>query len=101
MAQQERESYPICRIAGIVTGNTTIQDRAKRWFREWVTFANFADSTIQNLCRWESSYDLHWTGAYAGRPSLRRWRRFADAFARTGDTSAFHLQHISRYSAAT
>jgi hypothetical protein len=74
-------------LAGIVTGNTSIQDKAKRWFREWVRFANFADGTNAEFVRWQSNAPtLGWRYVAV---IIAEMATLADAFARIGDNSLF------------
>ena len=72
-------------LSGILTGNTTLQDKAKRWFREWVRFANFADGTNAEFNRWlPSAPTLGWRYVSV---IVEKMATLATAFARMGDNS--------------
>jgi hypothetical protein len=74
-------------LSGLVTGNTTIQAKGKRWFQEWVRFANFADGTNAEYNRWES-FSAGLAYRYVA-VIMGEMVTLADAFARAGDTSLY------------
>ena len=85
-------------LSGLVTGNTTLQARGKRWFQEWVRFANFADGTNAEFNRWlpgAPTLGLRYSSVVIGEMIM-----MADAFARTGDTSLYDYSTSLGYTGA-
>jgi hypothetical protein len=76
-------------LVGIMTNNTALKDRAKRWVKEWVRFTNFADSTNSQFHR--SIADGHpGIGWNYVSLTLGGMVALADAFARIGDLELFN-----------
>jgi hypothetical protein len=75
-------------LVGIMLDDSTLKDRAKRWFKEWVRFANFADSTNSQMHRTlTDSPGIGWNYTaimIGGMVTL------ADAFGRIGDLELYN-----------
>jgi hypothetical protein len=75
-------------LVGIMQNNTTLQTKAKRWFKEVLRFVVFPDNTIKEFNRWEPTIPtLGWT--YAAL-MIGAMSTLADAFARNGDLELYN-----------
>ena len=75
-------------LVGIMTNNTTLKNRAKRWVKEWVRFNNFADSTNGEFHR--SVYDSPGVGWNYAALAINAMITIADTFARAGDQELYN-----------
>jgi hypothetical protein len=76
-------------LVGIMTNNSALKTRSKRWLKEWIRFANFADSTNSQFHRSISdrAAGIGWNYTalmIGGMVTL------ADAFARIGDSELYN-----------
>jgi concanavalin A-like lectin/glucanase superfamily protein len=84
-------------LVGIMQGNSTLIAKAKRYFKEVLTYVVWPDNTIKEYDRWEDTNPaLGWTyaGLFIGALST-----MADAFARTGDLELYNYSTSSGISA--
>ena len=69
-------------MAGILTNDTTLKNRGKRWVEEWIKYSIFPDGTPAEFNRWEVGHPITgWT--YSGT-TLGNVMGIADALARIG-----------------
>lgn len=76
-------------LTGIKFGDELLQDRAKRFVREWMTYSVYPDGTVGEFERWtERLPDLGWDYGAVTTGSIVT---IADAFARRGDYELYEF----------
>jgi malectin (di-glucose binding ER protein) len=84
-------------LVGIMQNNATLKAKAKRYFKEALTYVTFPDSTIKEYDRWETNNPaLGWT--YAGL-FIGALQTMADTFARNGDFELYNYSTSAGISA--
>jgi len=73
-------------LVGIMTNNTALKDSAKRYVKEFIRFATFADSTLNQFWRTNGLPGVGWNYVSLTIGGLNT---IADAFARIGDTELY------------
>jgi hypothetical protein len=68
----------------VVTNNAMLKAKAKRFFKEWLTFAVAADGTVYDQVRWNNAGDPRVGFGYEGT-ALGSMISIADHLARDGD----------------
>jgi hypothetical protein len=78
---------------GVMLNNATLINDAKRFMREWLMFMIYPDGSSGELDRWKSTHPNHGI-AYVGS-TINHFITFADALARSGDTSLYDFSTSS------
>ena len=78
-------------MAGLMTGDVELQNHAKRYFMEWLTYAVYPDGSEGEYAR-NGDYGIPRQGTIYGQDNIQAALLFASSLARQGDRSLYDFR---------